>query len=215
MCCLLTVFLGEKAYCGSSSLWLSSNIAIASTSKHYQSSFQSLNQQPSGNDSSSGNTASSDNENDSYTLNTGFSVGLAYEGDINAFPNLRLSHVPKLGFSKAVIHFPNGVGIFASPTTIESRSLTFSEQVNWNMATTSSPIAFAVGVGYRHIFNYDTFRLGKWGFVEKPNWGEFFYQAQAHFPLHKLNNDNMLQVILSIERSGGYTLPQVRVEADF
>lgn len=203
--CLLTFVLGGKAYCGSSSLWLSNNTVMASTSIHYKSPFQSLTQQPSSVNSTS------------YTIDPGFSVGLKYEGAIVFLPNLNLSHVPKLGFSQGVIHFPNGVGVFTSPTTIESRSFILSEQLNWNiLSPRSSLVGFDVDIGYRHIFNYDSFRLGNWEFVEKPHWGEVFYQAQAHFPLHKLiGSDNTLKLVLSIERSSSYTLPQVRVEARF
>tara|TARA_B110000908_G_C10052983_1_gene357048 strand:- start:116 stop:757 length:642 start_codon:yes stop_codon:yes gene_type:complete len=207
LCCLLTVFSGGKAYSGSSSVWLSNNTVIASTSMHYKSPFQSLTQQPS----------TGTGTGTSYTIDSVFSVGLKYEGAIVFLPNLNLSHVPKLGFSQAVIHFPNGVGVFTSPTTIESRSFILSEQLNWNiLSPRSSLVGFDVDIGYRHIFNYDSFRLGNWEFVEKPHWGEVFYQAQAHFPLHKLiGSDNTLKLVLSIERSSSYTLPQVRVEARF
>jgi hypothetical protein len=210
--CLLTLLSAAHAYGSNTGLWLSTNTAIASTGQHYSSVFQFKKQES----TTATDSIAGDNQSASYTLDPGFSVGVRYEGAINVLSNLNLTHVPKVGFSQAVIHFPNGVDSFSSPTTIESKSFTFSEQINWNIVPISSPAQFTIGIGYRRIYNYDDFHLGSWEFTEKPSWGEVFYQAQAHIPLHKfIVSDSISQLILSIERSGGRTSPQMHIEVDF
>jgi hypothetical protein len=202
----------------STGFWLSTNIAIAGTSERYSSDLRLINQESNNQESNTGTTGSiaGGSQNAPYTLDPGFAIGLRYEGAINALPNLNLTHVPKLAFSQAVIHFPSGFGAFLSPTTIASQSFIISEQLNWNVMALSSPTGLAVGVGYRHTFNYDTFRLGNWTFVEKPNWGAMFYQVEAYWRLHNLiANNNNLQLILNIEKSDGLTFPHLRIEADF
>lgn len=210
--CLLSLLLAGNVYSGGGRLWLSSNIAIVGTGEHYNSTFKFIEQKP----SMATDSISADNQRASYTLDPGFAVGVSYEGAIDVHPGLNLTHEPKLSFTQAVIHFPNGVGIFSSPITIESQSLIVSEQLYWNIIPKNFLAEFAIGVGYRHIFNHDTFRLGSWGFSERPSWGEVFYEVQAYIPLNQLiSSDNIAGLILSVERSRGHTLPQVRVEVGF
>lgn len=156
---------------------ISTNNSLTSVAKHYQTTFTSSN------DSGGSQSGTGSGQDSSYSsLDTGYTLGVDFMHRISTIKNTEVRGVLSLSYSEAQMLWPNGLGIFTSPTTVYSTNYetTPSLELKW---TANEQHVFTFRLGHKTLFIRDHIHMGHWRLKESGDINGTYMQFSYLYPV--------------------------------